>query len=288
MASLIKTLKAIIMLIRPPYWLMTGGLSALTIITLRKGVLESSDPLILALVVLSAICISSGGFAFNDYIDQESDAIVKKNRPIPSKKLAPWVALFVSLVLFVIGLASSLSINELCFGIAFMDTIFLVVYSKVIKKRVGFLGSFLMGFLIGTSFVFGEAALFGTITITSFSLSFMSMGSIGGNVLRDVLSLEGDRKARYATLAVKRGEKFATKVAAIFFLLNVIGSPIPYFVGVVSYAYLIPIVIWDIILVFSGLSLLKNQDIDSVKKNERLVTRTMILIPIALIVGALL
>ena len=82
-------LKAVIMLLRPPYWLMTGGLSVLTIITLRRGILEPKDPLTLALVVLSTICISSGGFAYNDYVDQESDAIVRKNRPIPSKNLEP-------------------------------------------------------------------------------------------------------------------------------------------------------------------------------------------------------
>jgi len=144
-----------------------------------------------------------------------------------------------------------------------------------------------MGFLIGTSFVYGEAALFGVITFTSFSLSFMSMGSIGGNILRDVLSLEGDLKAGYATLAAKRGPKLATKVGAIFFLLNVIGSPIPYLVNAVGYAYLIPIVIWDIILVISSVSILRKPDIEVVKKQERLVTRTMILIPIALILGAL-
>jgi len=284
MASLKKRLKAVIMLLRPPYWLMTGGLSVLTIITLQRGLPENY---LLGLVVLSAICISSGGFAFNDYIDQESDAIVKKNRPIPSKSLAPWHALLAAAILFTIGLLASLRINWLCFGIALMDTILLLAYSKIIKKSVGVFGSFLMGFLIGTSFVYGEAALFGTITVTSFSLSFMSMGSIGGNILRDVLSLEGDKKAGYATLAAKRGPEFATKVGAIFFILNVIGSPIPYLVDAVGYAYLIPIIIWDVILVISGVSLLRKQDIDAVKKHERLVTRTMILIPIALIVGAL-
>ena len=285
MVSLRERLKAFIMLLRPPYWLMTGGLSVLTIFTLQRGLPEKE--LVLPLVVLSAICISSGGFAFNDYIDQESDAIVKKSRPIPSQSLAPWHALLTSVILFTIGLLASLRINWLCFGIALMDTVLLVAYSTVIKKRAGFFGSFLMGFLIGTSFVYGEAALFGVITFTSFSLSFMSMGSIGGNILRDVLSLEGDLKAGYATLAAKRGPKFATKVGAIFFLLNVIGSPIPYLVDAVGYAYLIPIVIWDIILVISGVALLKNQDINVVKKQERLVTRTMILIPIALIAGAL-
>jgi 4-hydroxybenzoate polyprenyltransferase len=284
MVSLKKRLKAVIMLLRPPYWLMTGGLSVLTMFTLWRGLPEID---LLALVVLSAICISSGGFAFNDYIDQESDAIVKKNRPIPSKSLAPWHALLAAVILFTIGLLAALRINWLCFGIALMDIVLLVAYSRVIKKSAGFFGSFLMGFLIGTSFVYGEVALYGTFTVTSLSLSFMSMGSIGGNILRDVLSLEGDQKAGYATLAAKSGPKFATKVGAVFFLLNVIGSPIPFLVDAVGYAYLIPIIIWDIILVISGFSLLKNQDINLVKKYERLVTRTMILIPIALILGAL-
>ena len=284
MASLKRRLKAVIMLLRPPYWLMTGGLSVLTIFTLQRGLPETN---LLALVVLSAICISSGGFAFNDYIDQESDVIVKSNRPIPSKIIAPWVALLISIVLFGIGLFAAQRINWLCFALALMDTVLLVAYSTVIKKSAGFFGSFLMGFLIGTSFVYGEAALSGVITITSFSLSFISMGSIGGNILRDVLSLEGDLKAGYATLAAKRGPKFATKVGAVFFLLNAIASPIPYLVDAVGYAYLIPIIAWDIILVIAGVALLRNSDIEVVMKHERLVTRTMILIPIALILGAL-
>jgi geranylgeranylglycerol-phosphate geranylgeranyltransferase len=283
--SLKTRLKAFIMLLRPPYWLMTGGLSVLTMFTLQRGVPDFG---LLALVILSAISISSGGFAFNDYVDQESDAIVKKNRPIPSQILAPWHALLTAVILFAIGLLASLTINWLCFVLALIDTVLLVVYSKVVKKSAGFFGSFLMGFLIGTSFVYGEAALSGVITIASFSLSFMSMGSIGGNVLRDVLSLEGDLKAGYATLAAKRGPEFATRVGAIFFLLNVIASPIPYLVDAVGYAYLIPIILWDIILVVSGVALLRKADnIEVVKKHERLVTRTMILIPIALILGAL-
>jgi len=285
MVSFKHRLKAVVMLLRPPYWLMTGGLSVLTIIALQGGLPENQW--VLSLVVLSAICISSGGFAFNDYVDQESDAIVKQNRPIPSGSLAPGHALLAAVILFTIGLAASFALNWLCFALALMDTILLVAYSKVIKKSAGFFGSFLMGFLIGTSFVYGESALTGTFTIISVSLSFMSMGSIGGNILRDVLSLEGDLKAGYATLAAKRGPQFATKVGAVFFLLNVVGSPVPYLVDAVGWAYLIPIILWDIILVVSGVALLRSQDINVVKKHERLVTRTMILIPIALILGAL-
>jgi len=272
------------MLLRPTYWLMTGGLSVLTMIALQRGV---PDIGLLALVILSTICISSGGFAFNDYVDQESDAIVKKNRPIPSKAIAPWHALLTAVILSIIGLAAALGINWLCLGIALLDAVLLVVYSTIIKKSAGFVGSFLMGLIIGTSFIYGEAALSGAITIASFSLSFMSMGNIGGNVLRDVLSLEGDLKAGYATLAASRGSKFATKVAAIFFLLSVIASPIAYFVDAVGWGYLIPIAIWDAILIFSGVSLLKNQDNNTIKKHERIATMSMIFVPIALILGAL-
>jgi geranylgeranylglycerol-phosphate geranylgeranyltransferase len=284
MGTLKDKLKAFFMLLRPPYWLMTAGLSVLTIIALRRG-LPKADLLIL--VTVSAICITSGGFAFNDYIDQESDAIVKKERPIPSKKLSPNIALVTAVMSLAIGLISSLAINLLCFGIALIDSMLLVFYSVYVKKHAGFLGSILMGILIGTSFVYGEAAIYGIISVTSFSLSFMSMGNVGGNILRDVLSLEGDKKAGYSTLAIERGVIYATKVGAIFFLLNAIGSPIPYLVNAVGYGYLIPIAIWNVILVFSGISLLRSQNIEVLKKHERMVTRTMILIPIALIAGAL-
>ena len=273
------------MLLRPTYWLMTAGLAALTMIALQRGL---PDVGLLAMVVLSAICVTSGGFAFNDYVDQESDAIVKKNRPIPSKAIAPWHALLTAVILSIVGLAAALTINWLCLGIALLDTVLLVAYSTIIKKSAGFVGSFLMGLIIGTSFIYGEAALSGAITIASFSLSFMSMGNIGGNVLRDILSLEGDLKAGYATLAAKRGPEFATRVGATFFLLNVVASPVPWLVDAVGYAYLIPIALWDVILVVSGVTLLRSADnIELLKKHERLVTRTMILIPIALILGAL-
>ena len=279
-----ERLKAFIMLLRPPYWIMTGGLSVLAMATIKKGL---PDPYILAITFLSVISITSGGFAFYDYRDQKADAIVKPSRPIPSRRIAPWHALLTSAVLFVIGLVAALITNVLCFGIAFMNVILLVIYSAFIKRLAGFLGNFLIGFLIGTSFVYGEAALFGTVTVLSFSLTFMSMGSIGGNMLRDVLSLEGDLKAGYTTLATKRGRSFTTKVGATLFLLNAVASPVPFLAGAVGYAYLIPIAIWDVILVYSAASLLRKAEVQEVKKQERLVTRTMLLIPIALVAGAL-
>jgi geranylgeranylglycerol-phosphate geranylgeranyltransferase len=277
--------KALVRLLRPAYWLMTGGLSVLVMITLNRGFPDSFQML---LVFLSAAFITSGGFAFNDYWDRQTDAFVKPDRPIPSKQLSPSQAVVISAMLFLAGSGTAFIINFSSFQLVLADTCLLILYSAVLKRRSGLLSNLIVGLLIGTAFVFGEVALRETITLASLSLSFMSMGSIGGNVLRDILSLEGDLKAGYPTLPTKHGINPSAKIGASFFFFTIMASPIPYVVEVVNASYLIPIAIWDCLLFYSTLSLFKNPDVQNVKKQERLATRSMILLPISLIAGALI
>jgi len=277
--------RAFVRLLRPSYWLMTGGLSVLVMIVLQGGF---PDVYQMTLVFLSAILITSGGFAFNDYCDWQADAIVKPDRPIPSKQISPSTVVIISAMLFLAGLGTALMINPLSFGIVLADAALLILYSAFLKKKWGLLSNLIVGLLIGTAFLYGEAALLQKISVSSLSLTFMSMGSVGGNILRDILGLEGDLKTGYPTLPAKHGINPSAKIGALFFFLTVIASPIPYLVKVVSYAYLIPIVMWDCILIYSALSLFKKPDIQNVKKHERLATMSMILLPISLVVGALI
>ncbi|MDH5664468.1 MAG: UbiA family prenyltransferase [Candidatus Bathyarchaeota archaeon] len=276
--------KAFVRLLRPSYWLMTGGLSVLVTITLQRGFPEAY---LMTLVFLSAILITSGGFAFNDYCDWQADSIVKPDRPIPSKQISPSTVLIISAMLFLAGLGTAFTINLLCFGIVLADIALLIVYSAFLKKKSGLLSNLIVGLLIGTAFLYGEAALLQKISVASLSLTFMSMGSVGGNILRDILGLEGDLKTGYPTLPAKHGINPSAKIGAFFFLLTVIASPIPYLIEVVNYTYLIPVAIWNCILIYSASSLLKKPDIQNVKKHERLATMSMILLPISLVVGAL-
>ncbi len=277
-------LKALVRLLRPSYWLMTGGLSVLVMMTLQRGFPDAYQ---MTLVFLSAALITSGGFAFNDYCDWQADAIVKPDRPIPSKQLSPSHAVTLSAILFLAGLGTASIINILSFGIILADTALLILYSAFLKKKSGLLSNLIVGLLIGTAFIYGEAALLQRVSVASLSLSFMSMGSIGGNVLRDILSLEGDLKTGYPTLPSKHGTNPSAKIGALFFFLTIIASPVPYLVETVNYTYLIPIAIWDCLLFYSALSLFKKPDVQNVKKQERLVTMSMILLPISLVVGAL-
>jgi geranylgeranylglycerol-phosphate geranylgeranyltransferase len=276
-------LTAFVKLLRPSYWLMTGGLSVLVMITLQRGF---PDAYRMILVFFSAALTTSGGFAFNDYCDWQTDAIVKPNRPIPSKQLSPSHVVVLSAILFLAGLGTALMINIFCFGVVLADTSLLILYSAFLKRKSGLLSNLIVGLLIGTAFIYGEVALLQRISLASLSLTFMSMGSIGGNVLRDILSLEGDLKTGYPTLPSKHGVNPSAKIGALFFFLTIVASPVPYLVEAVSSTYLIPIAIWDCLLFYSALSLFKKPDVQNVKRQERLVTMSMILLPLSLVVGA--
>jgi geranylgeranylglycerol-phosphate geranylgeranyltransferase len=276
---------------RLPYWMMTGGLALLTSFAITKGAM---DPVIIPLTFFSMAFITSAGFALNDYYDKESDAIIKPGRPIPSGALSLKQVITISTVLYVLGLILSALINQLSLLIILIDSILLVVYSAFIKRKSGFAANILIGVLTGTSFLYGEAVTLGSgvwnpaaLSSASWGLYPIALGTIGGNILRDILSLEGDSKIGYPTLPQRIGDLSSAKVAAVFFIATGVLAPLPYFLGKFSSFYLPLILIWSVILLYSSIRLMTTVSIENVRKYERLVTMSMILLPLALILEAL-
>ncbi|MGO8807279.1 MAG: geranylgeranylglycerol-phosphate geranylgeranyltransferase [Candidatus Bathyarchaeia archaeon] len=280
--------RGLIALLRLPYWLMTGGLSLLTAFAIAKNPANLSAQTIL-LIFFSMAFITSAGFAINDYFDRESDALIKPKRPIPSGALSLKQVMAVSGVLFAAGLAMSFFINWLSFAIIAADSALLLVYSTLVKRKSGFAANVMVGILTGTAFMYGEATISSppAVTIISLSLYPIALGTIGGNVLRDVLSLDGDRKTGYPTLPQKIGIGNSAKAAAGLFLLTGLLAPLPFFVGNFNFYYLIPIVAWSVLLIYSSVRLVTAAStVANVRKYERIVTMSMILLPLALILQA--
>jgi geranylgeranylglycerol-phosphate geranylgeranyltransferase len=289
--------KGLIALLRLPYWLMTGGLSVLTAFAITKTDFSNvqttfgstSFGLVAVLIFFSMALITSAGFAINDYYDRESDAVIKPKRPIPSGALSLKQVVAISSVLFAVGLVLAYLINWLSFAIIAADSLVLVVYSFMVKKKSGFAANILVGILTGTAFIYGEATIHSTISIISLSLYPIALGTIGGNVLRDVLSREGDSKVGYPTLPQKIGDSGSAKVGAVFFILTGVLAPLPYLLKAFSIYYLAPIMLWSILLIFASVNLLVYaNNSKKIRKYERIVTMSMILLPIALIVEAVL
>ena len=278
-----QRLKAAVRLIRLPYLLMLEVSCILFIITFQRGI---PNVFLMGLVCLVVFFIPSGGFAMNDYFDRDSDVIVHPERPIPSNQIAPLGVLRFSAAMFLAGFVVALWINWLALGIAVSWIVFLILYSSFFKRLLGFISNILIGLLIGTIPLFSEAAILQTISLTSLSFVFFPTAMIAGNVLKDVVGIEGDVKAGYPTLAATRGVSTAVKVGALFFLLFIIASPVPYIVGAVSFAYLVPIALLDSILFYSVLSLFKKSDIPNVSRQLKVVPIFMVLFLIALAAGA--
>lgn len=282
--------KGIIALLRLPYWLMTGGLSVLTAFAITKAPLSISVQTVL-LIFFSMAFITSAGFAINDYFDRESDAVIKPKRPIPSGALSLKQVVIISGALFASGLVMASLINWLSFAIIAVDSLLLLIYSLMVKRRSGFVANVLVGILTGTAFMYGQATITSPATVNLISLSLypIAFGTIGGNVLRDILSVEGDSKVGYPTLPQKIGSVSAAKVGAIFFLLTGLLAPLPYFIGNFTIYYLPLILLWSVLLIYSSVRLVTSAStVKNVRKYERMVTMSMILLPLALIVEAVL
>jgi 4-hydroxybenzoate polyprenyltransferase len=170
--------KGLVALLRLPYWLMTGGLSLLTALAITKGDFSNVQLLtgstniveISLLIFFSMACITSAGFAINDFFDKESDAVIKPKRPLPAGALSLKQVVGVSTALFVVGLVLAAFINWLSFAILAVDSAVLVAYSGLVKRKSGFVANILVGLLTGTAFMYGEATITNPSVITLVSL----------------------------------------------------------------------------------------------------------------------
>jgi geranylgeranylglycerol-phosphate geranylgeranyltransferase len=277
--------RGLIALLRLPYWMMTGGLSLLTAFAITRNLLGFETIL---LIFFSMAFITSGGFSLNDYYDRVSDAVIKPKRPIPSGALSSKQVVAISACLFAVGLSLAFLVNPLSFVILLVDSILLVLYSAFIKRKSGFAANILVGLLVGTAFVYGEATVFQTVSLVSLTLYPICFGTIGGNVLRDILSVEGDSKIGYPTLPQKIGNKRSIRVAAFFFIATATLAPLPFFFQFFSVYYLALILLWSIILYYSSIRLVTSAPTsENVRKYERLITMSMILLLLSLIIEAL-
>jgi geranylgeranylglycerol-phosphate geranylgeranyltransferase len=263
-------LKTYVSLIRVPYIVMLDLLCVLLILTFQKGF---GDLLTMILAVLAVSLVIAGSAAINDYFDVESDRISHPERVIPSNQISLARTAQFSALTLLAGLAVSYAINALAFGIVVLDVVLFVLYPRLFKRISGFLSNLVMGYLGATVALFAGAVVFKTVDIAS--LSFVGMiaaGAISLNVLKDVLTIDGDLKAKYPTLVIKRGIRIAAVVGAIFLLLSVLTSPFPFVVGAAGYAYLLPIAIWGAIGILTALSLLRAPNLLNVRKQLALFT----------------
>jgi geranylgeranylglycerol-phosphate geranylgeranyltransferase len=201
---------------------------------------------IYALAFAVAALVAGGGNAINDYFDRDIDRINRPNRPIPSGKLRPEDALTTAQMLFVFGILLSVFLrNPYCFALAGLNSLVLTLYAGKLK-RMGLPGNITIGYLVGSTFLFGGLATgpyAGVLVPTELLILVLmaALSTIGRELIKGVQDMRGDRKLRLRTFPLTHGARKAAVLAAVFILTAVFISPLPYILGIFGWAYLVPL-----------------------------------------------
>ena len=183
------------------------------------------------LVFACVFLITGAGNTINDFFDADIDAINKPMRPIPSGRVSKDVALYFSLLLFGTGVVLSGFLGMICLVVAVINSTLLILYASSLK-RTALAGNVCVGYLTGSTFLFG-GALFGMpgITVTAGLFGLSMLATIAREIAKDIEDTRGDLAMGATTLPIRVGRKSAGHVASAVGVVAVLLSPLPYFTG---------------------------------------------------------
>jgi geranylgeranylglycerol-phosphate geranylgeranyltransferase len=217
-------------------------------------------------VGIAVMLVTGAGNTINDYFDVGIDTINRPDRPIPSGKVSKQQALFFAAFLFIAGIAIAGFINLVCALIALFNSLLLVLYARNLKATP-FFGNAAVGYLTGSTFLFG-AAVFGMEGLYALSVLFLlaTLATIAREIVKDIEDMEGDLKAGATTLPVLIGKKQAGFVASALALIGIAVSPYPYMNSMLGEYYLPLVGIADLLFIAGVYAVLKNDPALSSKR----------------------
>ena len=235
-------------------------------------------------VFLVVFMITGAGNAINDYFDVEIDKVNKPERPIPSGKIGLRTALYFSLALFTIGTLLAASINLICGAIALVNSLLLIYYASTLK-RTALVGNIAVGYLTGSTFLFGGAVFFENGGINGIVVLFLlaTLATIARELVKDIEDIEGDREEGARTLPILIGAKKAAYLASLIGFLAVLASPLPYLQSLMSIRYLFIVALADILFVVAVYQILGKDD---PAKSSKMFKMAMAFALISFIAGA--
>jgi geranylgeranylglycerol-phosphate geranylgeranyltransferase len=198
------------------------------------------------LIFLTVFVIAGAGNTINDYFDVRIDSINRPERPIPSGRVKLKEALYFSYILFALGTILAFWINSICGFIALFNSLLLILYAKTLKGTP-LLGNLSIGYLTGSSFLFG-ASVFGFEGLKALFVLFLlaALAITAREIIKDIEDMEGDKMEGADTLPLLVGAKKASYLAVFIGFLAVILSPLPYLMSILGLRYLYLVLLADL------------------------------------------
>lgn len=235
-------------------------------------------------VALVVFLVTGAGNAINDYYDIEIDRINKPERPIPSGRISKSQALSFSILFFALGTLIAFFINTICGAIALFNSLLLIYYAATLKRTV-LIGNLSIGYLTGSTFLFGGAVFYTNGGIEAVSILFLlaTLATIAREIVKDIEDIEGDKQDGASTLAISIGPEKASYLASSIGFLAVLASPLPYLQSLLTMRYLAVVLVADILFFVAVVAILREK---KPAKSSKLFKMAMFTALIAFLVGA--
>lgn len=229
-----EQVRGAIELMRPANAVAAGGLTLLGAFVAGG----TAEPTAAAFAVFATLLATGGGNAINDYFDREIDAVNRPDRPIPRGAVTPRGALGFSGLLLVLAVVLTVLLPPLAIAIAVVNLLALIAYTEVFKGLPG-VGNGLVGYLTGSTFLYGGAAVGGDLGPVLVLFVLAAGATVAREIVKDVEDIEGDRAEGLNTLPIAIGERNALAVATAFVVFAIVVSPAPYVLGTFGRVYLL-------------------------------------------------
>jgi len=249
-------------IIRPLNCLMMGF--AVIVGASLVSTLDFSINLLLGFV--TSFTLTGASMAINDYYDREIDAINEPNRPIPSGAVSPKEALSFAAVLSLVGFAAALMTNISCLIVAVITWMIFVTYTTK-GKRTGLPGNLLVSTCVVIPFIYGGFVVENLELSVILFAAMAFLSNTGREVTKGIVDVEGDKSQNIKTIALLFRERTAAVLSSILSVLAVSLSPLPWLWDLVSDWFVPFVVLTDVGLIASSISLLR----DYSRKNARRV-----------------
>ena len=223
----------------------------------------------LLLGFVTSFALTAASMVINDFYDRKIDAINEPNRPIPRGDVSPKQALIFAVALSILGLTAAFRTNLPSLVLAVIAWIISITYITK-GKGTGLPGNFLVSATVVIPFVYGGLAIGQLETSTLLFVAIVFLSNTGREITKGIVDVEGDRSHNIKTIAVTKGERTAAIIAAIFSLLAVSLSPLPWIWGIVSNWFLPPVILTDLGLIGSSIMLLRDYSRTNAKKIKSL------------------
>jgi geranylgeranylglycerol-phosphate geranylgeranyltransferase len=260
--------------------LWNGAIAALGLLlgaAVAVGISHLSPHLFeLTLGLIIVVLFVGAGNSLNDYYDVEIDRIAHPTRPIVKGAISKRTALLSAGVMFAACFALSIWINLLSLAIVGLAILGMVAY-ELRLKRAGLAGNIMIALLVVALFEFAGAVV-GRADLSLELALLAALATLGREIVKDVEDMDGDvaRKTLPKIVGVKR----AGYIALVPTLAAVTLSPLPYLQNLLTYIYLLVVIIADVIFVYGGIVQLSDP-----KRGQKIYKWAMIVALLAFAVG---